>query len=64
MIRISVYRDKCTLCGRCVDACPVGCFQMDSDGELRVINEELCLFCRNCVEEAPRKGCISVELLS
>jgi len=60
-LSITIDHGRCTLCGFCVDACPVAIFQFD-DGETAVLIGELeqCLACRNC-EDHCRPRCLVVD---
>jgi pyruvate formate lyase activating enzyme len=40
--------DKCTLCGRCVPACPQGCHEVTAEGH--VFNREKCISCGKCTD--------------
>jgi NAD-dependent dihydropyrimidine dehydrogenase PreA subunit len=61
MLKIILDEDICIQCGRCVDACPIPCFEFDeAETCVSVINQDGCLVCRNCEEECP-KNCIHVE---
>ncbi|MFC1821464.1 nitroreductase family protein [Thermodesulfobacteriota bacterium] len=49
---VTIDRDKCTLCGDCVDTC-LFCFS-EKDGEIIVdANEDNCLHCGHCVSICP-----------
>ena len=49
---VTIDRDKCTLCGDCVDTC-LFCFS-EKDGEIIVdANEDNCLRCGHCVSICP-----------
>ena len=41
--------DKCTGCGECVTACPVGCFKM-TDGKSEPHLSSNCIDCGTCKE--------------
>jgi len=40
-------KDKCTGCGRCVEVCPQGVFEM-CDKRAAVIDRDLCMECGAC----------------
>lgn len=54
-------RDRCVLCGRCIDMCPVGCIDMKGCGNEEGLEEEmviasdpaLCTKCCACVKGCP-----------
>lgn len=60
MLEIVIDKQKCNLCGFCVDACPIPCLTFDDD-ETQVLVQDLneCLVCRNCEDHCPRR-CLSV----
>ena len=61
MLKIILDEDICIQCGRCIDACPIPCFDFDEEEtRVMVINQDGCLVCRNCEEECP-KNCVHVE---
>ena len=46
-----VISDDCTMCGACVDVCPVECI---SEGDPKyIIDPDECTDCGACVEECP-----------
>jgi nitroreductase/NAD-dependent dihydropyrimidine dehydrogenase PreA subunit len=52
MSNISVDREKCTLCGACVETCPFQIFSLE-DSEVRLHHEEECMACGHCVSVCP-----------
>ncbi len=54
---LRVDHEACTLCGRCVEACPYGALK-EADGHLRAT--EQCNLCGACIEECP-VGALALE---
>jgi nitroreductase/NAD-dependent dihydropyrimidine dehydrogenase PreA subunit len=50
--KISVEREKCTLCEACIETCPTHNFFMENS-EVRVAHEEECIACGHCVSVCP-----------
>ncbi|TFG06893.1 MAG: glycyl-radical enzyme activating protein [Promethearchaeota archaeon] len=48
---ISYFKEKCELCGLCVDACPNDAIKLNKEGVVR--NDDLCILCAKCVEACP-----------
>jgi NAD-dependent dihydropyrimidine dehydrogenase PreA subunit len=59
MYLINVNMDCCTGCGECVNICPVGVYQMGSNGKTDPFQAGECVGCMSCVEVCPDK-CIEV----
>jgi len=49
--QISYFREKCTLCGICVDNCPNEALILSDNGIIR--DDNLCNTCGSCVEACP-----------
>jgi len=56
MSRLNVNRDRCTLCGACVEECPYGALEV-VEGDLRV--NERCVLCGACLDACP-EGALSI----
>ena len=50
-----VDEETCTLCGTCVEVCPVEALSMNGKegGEPLTVNEDLCIGCGQCVYQCP-----------
>lgn len=44
---LEIYPDKCTACGRCVEVCPRGVFNI-TDKKAAIENKDLCIECGAC----------------
>lgn len=56
--RVTIDRDQCMLCGRCIENCPYGVYR--KDGEHIRINSRNCVACHRCIAMCPRDA-ISLE---
>ena len=54
-----IDESKCTGCGACVSACPMGVLEL-SEGKAKVAKPEACVGCRACEAACP-SGAIKVE---
>lgn len=59
MYKVTVDKDACISCEQCVDACPVGVFEMKDDKAVPV-NADECTGCEECKSNCPVE-CIEVE---
>lgn len=51
---ISYFREKCLVCGKCVEACPNNALELTlEDGVIR--DKDLCVTCGKCVEACPNE---------
>jgi pyruvate formate lyase activating enzyme len=51
---VLLSKDKCTACGRCVEACPAGAARLSDGGA--TIDRDRCLGCGQCVEACPNSA--------
>lgn len=52
---IEVDKEKCTLCGKCVEACPKNILEV-TDKKLGIKDLMMCTMCRACVEACPEEA--------
>jgi len=52
MVEIRIDLEKCNGCGTCVDTCPVGVFELQSE-KSKAVKPEECLACRACEAQCP-----------
>ena len=61
MFKIKLDKDKCIACGTCAAVCP-GNYEMDSDGKMKVIKDEVeSLGCNRMAEENCPTKAISIK---
>ncbi len=53
MSRLEISNELCTVCGSCVEACPFGALEAESD---TVAVNDRCTFCGACVDVCPAKA--------
>jgi len=53
-----VINDDCIACGTCIDECPVDAI---SEGDIYVIDPELCTDCGSCAEVCPTEAISPAE---
>ncbi len=51
MITIEIIQEECTVCGKCLPACPYGAISLT--GETAVIDYDTCTLCGACVDDCP-----------
>lgn len=57
--QVTVDKDQCMLCGRCVDNCSYGVYRLDDD---RIqVNSRNCVACHRCISQCPRDAIIITE---
>jgi len=47
-----INKQKCNLCGQCVDVCPEGVLEIE-EGILVIANPQNCTYCTTCEEICP-----------
>jgi len=57
--RISIDRDRCMECGRCVENCPYGTFRWE--GDRIVVDSRNCTACHRCIAMCPRDAITLAE---
>ena len=58
-----INRDKCVVCGTCVNICPQDVFFDSKGGEIPTITyPEECLHCNACVIDCPVEGAIKLRI--
>jgi NAD-dependent dihydropyrimidine dehydrogenase PreA subunit len=58
---IGVDAEACESCGRCVEICPTGVFEMQ-EGRAVPIKPENCLYCRGCEGICPTLAITITEI--
>lgn len=53
-----VINDDCIACGTCIDECPVDAI---AEGDIYVIDPELCTDCGSCAEVCPTEAISPAE---
>jgi glutamate synthase domain-containing protein 2 len=56
--RVSIDREQCMACGRCVENCSYGVFRKEGDNIH--VNPRLCVACHRCIAMCPRDA-VSIE---
>jgi len=54
----SVRHSLCSLCERCIEACPYNARRLDPDGEKIVVNPAMCQGCGDCATACPNSASI------
>ena len=64
-VRLSVSatdKSKCTLCGDCIDVCPVKARAFDKETTEVLVLETFCLACSACLQVCPSEACYFTEI--
>ena len=51
--RVTIFPNWCKGCGLCVEFCPAGVLEQDTDGRVGVTHAEKCTACRWCELHCP-----------
>jgi heterodisulfide reductase subunit A len=54
----SVHHSLCSLCERCIDACPYGARAFDADSEKILVNPAMCQGCGSCAAVCPNSASV------
>lgn len=52
-LKIKIDKSKCTICGICVNSCPVGAIEMTYEVQ---VDATRCTGCRMCLVSCPNKA--------
>ncbi len=58
--RVTINKQTCKGRGECVEACPVGVYEIGDDGKAEAVNEGECVGCETCFEVCPTAS-LSIE---
>ncbi|MBN2458485.1 4Fe-4S binding protein [Candidatus Woesearchaeota archaeon] len=53
-----IDQKKCSLCGICVDICPVEVFLKDENNNIIVSKQKECIGCRACEAQCPKTAIV------
>jgi Pyruvate/2-oxoacid:ferredoxin oxidoreductase delta subunit len=56
--------DKCSYCGKCALACPMGAITVDTKNKTRVFATERCIGCGLCVVKCEKEKALSLEAVA
>lgn len=59
ILDININMNECTVCGECVDVCPMNILQIVND-KLVIGNTDDCSYCETCMDVCPEE-CIIVN---
>jgi len=62
LAEIEIDEERCTLCGKCAEACPRGVLAVE-EGKLKVIDLHACTLCGSCAEACPVEPPAIIQLL-
>ena len=52
VVTLELDTDKCTGCGRCLEVCPHGVFEIESN-KAKIIDNDACMECGACAMNCP-----------
>lgn len=52
VVKLKLDREVCVGCGRCLDVCPHGVFELEK-GKARIIARDACMECGACARNCP-----------
>ena len=57
-----VHHSLCSLCERCIEACPYGARMLDVDQQKVIVNPLMCQGCGSCATACPNKASVLEDL--
>ena len=55
VVTLSFAAERCTGCGRCMEVCPHGVFDLER-GKAQIIDKDLCMECGACALNCPEEA--------
>lgn len=53
VVTLKLDRAVCVGCGRCLDVCPHGVFELEEEGKARIVARDACMECGACARNCP-----------
>ncbi len=62
MYIVAVDTDKCEACEECINICPQGVFEMNSESKSDPVNSSECVYCESCLGVCPPEAITITEM--